>query len=39
MIHTPHLNAFIRDPKNEDFFSFSLVEGPLSLLSLSRRLL
>lgn len=35
----PHLNAFMSDPKNEDFFSFSLVDGPLSLLSLSRRLL
>jgi hypothetical protein len=34
-----HLNAFIIDPKNEDFFSFSFTEGLRSLLSLSRRLL
>jgi hypothetical protein len=33
------LNAFISDPKNEDFFSFSFTVGLLSLLSLSRRLL
>jgi hypothetical protein len=34
-----HLNAFISDPKNDDFFSFSFTEGLRSLLSLSRRLL